>query len=145
MTDWAEGIETRNYGIKCVIDARVVSDLVRTIICLGMVAGALLFYSWVRNQIIYTGYESQKLYDAEKSLLRIQNNLIVEEKTLSNPERIDLIARNHLEMVPLNPNQFILPQVQNSGSSASDKLALINSESIGLKKSAAKRIGNYAN
>jgi cell division protein FtsL len=145
MTDWAEGIETRNYGIKCVIDARIVSDLVRTIICLGMVAGALLFYSWVRNQIIYTGYESQKLYNAEKSLRWIQNNLIVEEKTLSNPERIDLIARNNLEMVPLNPNQFILPQVQNSGSSASNKLALVNSESIGLKKSSTKRTGNYAN
>ena len=45
MTDWADGIEARNYGIKCVIDARVVSDLVRTIICLGMVAGALLTVS----------------------------------------------------------------------------------------------------
>ena len=47
MTDWADdGIKTRNYGIKCVIDARILSELVKTILCLAMVAGALLFYLW---------------------------------------------------------------------------------------------------
>ncbi len=145
MTDWAEGIETRNYGIKCVIDARVMSDLVRTIICLGMVAGSLLFYSWVRNQIISTGYENQKLFETETSLLKIQNKLIVEEETLSNPERIDMIARNYLGMVPLNPNQLILPQGRNSETGVTDKLALANPESSDLKKTAAKRPGDYAN
>jgi cell division protein FtsL len=108
MTDWAEAIERRNYGIKCVVDARAMSDLIRTIICLGMVAGALLFYSWVRNQIISTGYEAQSLFETEKSLQRIQNKLIVEEETLSNPERIDMIARGHLGMAPLSPGQLIL-------------------------------------
>jgi cell division protein FtsL len=145
MTDWADGIETRNYGIKCVIDARILSELVRTIVCLAMVAGALLFYSWVRSQIINTGYESQKLFAEEESLLRIQNKLILEEETYRSPERIDIIARTYLGMIPLNPNQLIVPPLQTLEASASDKLALAGAESAGLKKSAAKRLGNYIN
>jgi cell division protein FtsL len=145
MTDWADGIEIRNYGIKCVIDARILSELVRTIVCFAMVAGAFLFCLWVRCQIINTGYENQKLFAEEEGLLRLQNKLILEEKALSKPQRIDLIARNDLKMIPLNPNQLILPQVRGVEVSASDKLALADSESAGLKKSAAKRLGNYTN
>jgi cell division protein FtsL len=144
MTDWAEGIETRNYGIKCVIDARILSELVRTIVCLAMVAGALLFYSWVRGQIVNTGYESQKLYTTEESLLQIKKRLILEEQTLRNPERIDIIARNHLGMNPLNPKQLIVAPIENIEVSASNKLAMVNTEAAVLKKSAAKRISNFS-
>jgi cell division protein FtsL len=145
MKDYADGIETRNYGIKCVIDARILSELVRTIVCLAMIAGALLFYSWVRNQIINTGYESQQLLGLEKSLLRVQGKLIAEEANLRDPKRIDLIARDHLGMTPLNPNQLVMQPLQNLEAGASDKLALAGAESTELKKSAAKRLGNYAN
>jgi cell division protein FtsL len=145
MTDWAEGIEPRNYGIKCVIDARMLSELIRAIVCLAMVAGALLFYSWVRSQIISTGYENQKLFAEEQSLLRVQARLKIEEETLRSPERIDFFARKYLGMHPLNANQLILPQFKNVEISASDKLALADPESTGLKKTTAKRLGNYAN
>ena len=145
MTDWADGIEARNYGIKCVIDARLLSELVRTIVCLAAVAGALLFYSWVRSQIINTGYEGQKLFAEEESLLRIQNKLIAEEKTLTDPERIDRMARTHLGLNPLNPNQLIVLPIQTIEESASNKLALAGAESTELKKTVAKRLGNYTN
>jgi cell division protein FtsL len=144
MTDWAEGIETRNYGIKCVIDARILSELVRTIVCLAMVAGALLFYSWVRGQIVNTGYESQKLFAVEESLLRTQKKLILEEETLRNPERIDSIARNNLGMTPLHPNQLIVPRVQDIERGLSNSMALASSEAKGPKKVAeSKRFVNY--
>ncbi len=145
MTDWADGIEARNYGIKCVIDARVLSELVRTIVCLAAVAGALLFYSWVRSQIISVGYESQNLFSEEESLLRIEKRLIAEEKILTDPKRIDRIARVHLGLNPLNPNQLIVPPIQAIEASASDKLALAGSEPAALKKTAARRFGNYSN
>ena len=43
MTDWADGIETRNYGIKNELDIPTLSELMRIIVALAMVAGALLF------------------------------------------------------------------------------------------------------
>ena len=136
MIDWADGIETRNYGIKSKIDAGMLSELMRTIIALAMVAGAVLFYSWVRSQIISTGYESQKLFAAEESLLSTQKSLILEEETLRNPERIDLIARNDLRMIPLRPNQWILPQIQDVERSTSNTMAMAGSEATDLDRTA---------
>ena len=112
MTDWADGIETRNYGIRSEIDANMLSDLFRTIIPLVAIAGALLFYSWVRSQIINIGYETQNLFTLEQSLEQTQKRLILEEETLRNPERIGLIARVDLGMTPLHPNQLIVPEIR---------------------------------
>jgi cell division protein FtsL len=134
MTDWAEGVETRNYGIKNEIDAGMLSELMRVIIALVMVAGALLFYSWVRSQIVNTGYESQQLFTEEKSLLRTQKSLILEEETLRSPERIDAIARNELKMTPLRPNQLIQPQIQDVGREASNVVAMVHSEAVDVRK-----------
>jgi cell division protein FtsL len=133
MTDWADGIETRNYGIKSEIDAGMLSELLRNIVPLALIAGALLFCAWVRSQIVYTGYESQRLFAAEQLLLRDQKNLRLEENTLINPKQIDLIARNELGMVPLRPNQFIVPQGQETERGLSNTLAMVDSEAPLLK------------
>lgn len=133
MRDWAAGIETRNYGIKREIDAGMLSELMRTIAALVLMAGALLFYSWVKSQIISTGYESQDLIKLEESLLRAQKRLILEEETLRNPERIDLIARNQLKMEPLHPNQLILSPLL-SGESNANMIAMADSQTASLKK-----------
>jgi cell division protein FtsL len=100
-----------------------------------MVAGALLFYSWVRSQIVNTGYESQHLFAEEESLMRTQKSLILEEETLRNPERIDAIARNELKMTPLHPNQLILPQ-QDVERGASNVVAMAGSEAANARKAA---------
>ena len=128
MTDWAEGIENRNYGIKNRMDVGMLSELLRVILTLVMVAGALLFYSWVRSGIVSTGYESQHLFAEEESLLRTQKSLILEEKTLSDPQRIDTIARNELGMILLRPNQWILPQPQDVERGSHNVIAMVESE-----------------
>jgi len=144
MTDWADGIEIRNNGIKCVIDARVMSELLRTIIALGMIAGALLFYSWTRGQILYAGYESQELYEKEEALKDNQKNLILEEETLTDPQRIHDIATGDLGMHKLPPNQMILPPIQTGDRGIPNSLAMAGSEADTLKQSGeSKRIGNY--
>ena len=56
MNDWAGGSESRNYGIKRITDPQKLSELLWIIFSLSMVAAALLFYAWVRNQIISIGY-----------------------------------------------------------------------------------------
>ena len=146
MTDWADGIETRNYGIKNEIDVHMLSELMRIIVALAMVAGALLFYSWIRNQIVNTGYESQNLFAVEESLLRTQKRLILEEETLRNPERIDIIARDELGMTPLHPSQLILPQIRDVGRDISNEMAMADSKVGGLKQAVAlKHLGDYTN
>jgi cell division protein FtsL len=132
MTDWADGIETRNYGIKNEIDAGMMSELLRNIIPLAMIAGAFLFYSWVRSQIVNTGYESQNLFKAEESLLRNQKRLILVEETLRDPRRIEGIARNELGMTPLRLNQFIMP-TPDTERALYNTLAMAESEATGLK------------
>jgi cell division protein FtsL len=141
MTDWADGIEARNYGIQYKIDTGMLLELMRTITALAMVAGALLFYSWVRSEIINMGYESQRLFTIEESLRRTQNTLILEEETLRNPERIDAIARNDLGMTPLRPNQWIPLRSPDPDDGASGTMAMANSETLNLKKPATIRAG----
>jgi cell division protein FtsL len=146
MTDWADGIETRNYGINNEIDVHMLSELMRIIVSLAMVAGVLLFYSWIRSQIVNTGYESQNLFAAEQSLLRTQKRLMLEEEILRNPERIDTIARNDLGMTPLRPGQLILPQIQDVERSTNNEMAMADSKAANIKRSVAiKHLGDYSN
>ncbi len=138
MTDWADGIETRNYGIKSEIDASMLSELLRNIIPLAMIAAAFMFYAWVRSQIVSTGYESQNLYKAEQNLLRNQKQLGLEADCLKNPRNIEDRARNELGMTLLRPNQFIRPQTQDVESGLSNAMAMADSEAPLLKISEAR-------
>jgi len=145
MTDWADGIETRNYGIKNELDVHMLSELMRIIIALAVVAGALLFYSWIRSQIVNTGYESQSLFAAEESLLRTHQRLVLEKEVLRNPERIDTIARNELGMAPLHPYQVILTKIPDPESGPSDQMAMTDARAASLKRSVAvKRFVDYS-
>ena len=137
MTDLVCGIETRNYGIRHETDSYTMLELLLTILSLAIVAGALLSYSWVRSQIINLGYESQKLLTTEESLLRAQQNLILEEETLKSPERIDIIARNELGMTPLRPNQLIVPEFQDIEKGIPNAMAMANMAARDLKRPAA--------
>ena len=145
MTDWADGIETRNYGIKNELDVHMLSELMRIIVALAVVAGALLFYSWIRSQIVNTGYESQSLFAARRIAAAHAMRLVLEEEVLKNPERIDTIARNELGMAPLHPYQVILPKIQDAERGPSDEMAMTDAKAASLKRSvAAKRFVDYS-
>jgi cell division protein FtsL len=75
-------------------------------------AGLLFFHSWIQNQMVSLGYEIQNLDAREAELLRAQRSLVLEEETLKNPERIDLIARQDLNMLPVRPSQVLVPQYE---------------------------------
>jgi cell division protein FtsL len=145
MTDWADGIETRNYGIKNELDIPMLSELMRIIVALAMVAGALLFYAWIRSQIVNTGYESQSLFAEEESLMRTHQSLVLDKEVLRNPERIDTIARNDLGMAPLRPYQIILSKIQEPERSVSNELAMTDVKTASMKKFvAAKHLVDYS-
>ncbi len=137
MMDLACEIETRNYCIRHKTDPRILMELLRTILSIALVAGVFLFYSWIRSQIVNIGYENQRLLEAEESLLRIQQSLILEEETLKSPERIDAIARNQLGMTTLRPHQLILPKAPDLEKSSASTMAMTNSDDSDLKKPAS--------
>ncbi len=124
MKDWAGGIESRNYGIKRQTDRRNLTDLLKIISSVLIIGGVLLFYTWIRSQIVEIGYQEQSLQAQEKAILRVQNNLILEEETLKNPERIDAIARAELGMVLVRSNQLVAPQNQDTQAGGSTTLAM---------------------
>ena len=111
MTDWADGIEGRNWGIKRRTDSRHLWDLLLSILPVLVLAGVPFFHSWVRSRIVDMGYQIQRLKVEEEILLRKEKAYILEEATLKNPQRIDEIARTELGMMPIQPNQLITSQV----------------------------------
>jgi len=149
MTDWADSIELRNNGIKCVIEGRMASDLLRTIISFCMIAGALLFYSWTHSQMIEIGYQGQQMSESEKSELELQKQLIVQEETLTTPERIERIATTDLDMTKLPPSRMILPPLETKGQSIPESLAMAGSNNdnpgkSGVSKRFRNNVVNYA-
>jgi cell division protein FtsL len=124
MIDWAEGSAERNYGIKREMDKRNLWELLRVIVTILVVAGILLFYSWIRSQILAAGYLEQQLQVKEQALLRSQRSLLLEEATLTSPERIDRIARNDLGLNPLRPVQLIAPEVRHVDRTDATNLAM---------------------
>ena len=128
MADWAGSMEARNYGIKRVSDSHYLTELLRLITPIAILAGLIYFHLWTRSQIVHLGYEQQQLQAAADSLRRAERNLILEEEMLKNPDRIDGIARNELAMTPLRPNQIMASQFQAIGSARTTDLALANTQ-----------------
>ncbi|MEJ2110951.1 MAG: hypothetical protein P8Z37_13775 [Acidobacteriota bacterium] len=145
MTDWADSLEIRNNGIKCVVDKRILSELLRSIISLVLIAGALLFYSWTRSKIVEMGYETQRLCEFEETLLENEMHLIAEEEWLTSPRRIGIIATRDLGMTKLRPTQMILPPLEAADQGISNSLAMADSEKDNLEKSGeVTRLRNYS-
>ncbi len=124
MMDWAGGFEARNYGIRRRTDRRNLVDLLTITLSVLMIGGVLLCYAWTRSRIVDMGYEGQSLEAQERSILRTQNNLVLEEETLKNPARIDSIARTELDMVLVRTNQLVAPQLQDAPVTRSTDIAM---------------------
>ncbi len=126
MMDWVGGIETRNYGIKRRTDRGNLVGLLAIVLPVLVIGGVLLLWAWSRSQIVEMGYEAQSLDAQEKAILRVQDNLLLEEETLKSPARIDDLARNELGMVLVRSNQVVAPPIQDARVSGSTDLAMAN-------------------
>lgn len=124
MRDWACRIETRNYSIKRRTDQRNLCELLTITASVVLLAGVFGFYAWVRCGIRDLGYQEQFLTTHEESLLRDQKNLILEEQTLKNPQRIEFIAQTELGMVRVHTNQLMAPALQSIDLDGTARLAL---------------------
>jgi cell division protein FtsL len=129
MMDWAGNVESRNYGIKRQTDRRYLCDLLTITASVVLLAAAFGYYAWVRSEIVDLGYQEQSLRIQEEDLCRAEKNLILEEQTLKNPERIEYIAQTELGMVPLQTNQVLSPELQDADLSGSTAIALATAPS----------------
>jgi cell division protein FtsL len=128
MIDWSGGSETRNYGIRRIMDRNHLLDLMGFILSILLIAGVIFFQSWVRNRIRSIGYAMNDLQKEEEILVREEENLILEEETLKDPARIDDIARNELGMSRLQPHQIIPYRAPAAGLSGDAALAMADTQ-----------------
>ena len=131
MNDWSVGVESRNYRIAHRPDSRSLADLLASMLCLLVIAGALTGCVWTRYRIVKLGYELQRCTALEQTLARSESILILQEEELKSPDRIDRIARNELAMEPLSPYQRIAPRFSESDVRPAT-LALVNTPSASV-------------
>ena len=127
MLDFAAGIEAKNYGLRKTSDLLTLLDSLKILFPLVVIAGALFFHVWVRSQIIQIGYENQQLINQENDLINIQKHLILEEQTTKDPNDLEILAINDLEMIIPPADRIIMtvPSLQ-SETEGSETLALGN-------------------
>jgi cell division protein FtsL len=124
MVDLAPGMEARNYGLKKAPNSRNLWESLKILFPFMMIAGALSFYIWLYSETLLIGYQTQQFNEEKDDALQIQQQLILEEQTLISPERLDLIARSDLGMVPLKANQLIILPAMDQDAGSPNALAL---------------------
>lgn len=131
MKDYAADSFDRNYGIRRETDRRNLCELLLIGASLAMIAAVLFSYSWVRAELVATGYALQQLQSEERELLREQQKLTLEEERLKHPGRIDDIARNGLGLSRMRAAQILPASMQDVRRDAADSLALAGNASAG--------------
>jgi len=66
----------------------------------------MLGYVWCRVQYIQTCYDITSYEEKRESLLKINNELKIEQARLKSPERIGSIATEQLHLIKPNPDQI---------------------------------------
>jgi len=66
----------------------------------------LLVYTWCRVQFVQIGYEIRQQEEKHQKLLKLQNELKIEQARLKSPERITRIASQQLNMIMPGPEQI---------------------------------------
>src|SRR5262249_30406136 len=141
MIDWADGHETCNYAIKREAGLRHLAELVWVLLSLLLAATIFVFHSWQRSQIVNIGYEAGRLNALEQTLRRSEASLILEEETLKNPERIDLIARGVLGMTPVRPSQILATRADLEPPQTAARVVFVSKPDIGPPRAIGARAG----
>lgn len=90
----------------------------RQLVVAGVVAAALLAYSWQRYECLRLSYQYEQVKQSESQAVELNRELRVELATLRSPARIDLLARDRLGMTVPQPTQIILTEPRSAGEMA---------------------------
>lgn len=114
------------YTVKRIDNSRLVrrrkngfaSACGRQLLVAGIVAAALLAYSWQRYECLRLSYQYEHVKQSESQAAELNRELRVELATLRSPARIDLLARDRLGMTVPQPAQIILTEPRAAGEMA---------------------------
>jgi len=129
MLDFAAGIESKNYGLRNTSDLRTLLDSLKILLPLVTIAGALSFHIWICSQNIEIGYQNQKLNEKEEGLVNARNQLILEEQTLKDLQKLEILALGEMGMIIPTADHIILStspegwDLENSGALALGNLS----------------------
>ena len=88
-------------------DSKGHRDYVIVTILAAMFLFGLFAYGWQHYQWIQYGYRIEEAQKKKLQLAEIERQLRLERASLSNPQRIDSIARKQLGMVVPAPGQLV--------------------------------------
>src|SRR6266516_3966890 len=88
-------------------DAKSHRDYIVITVLAGIFLFGLFAYGWQHYQWIQYGYRIQEAQKKKEQLTETGRRLRVERASLSNPQRIDSIARKQLGMVVPAPGQLV--------------------------------------
>jgi hypothetical protein len=127
MLDFANGIESKNYGLRKTSDLRTLLDSLKILFPLVVIAGALSLHICIRSKNIQAGYQGQQLIHQQEDLLHLQKELILEEQTLKDPKVLEIRALGDLGMIVPPADRIILStSPEEWGMGGSETLALGN-------------------
>jgi cell division protein FtsL len=81
----------------------------------GLVALALLAYTWQHYRCLQLSYQLERLDQERSQAVELNRELRVERATLRSPARIDVLARNELGMTVPQAAQVVLTQPRTGG------------------------------
>jgi cell division protein FtsL len=123
MVDLAPGLESKNYGLRKTPDPQTLWDSLKILFPLAMIAGALSIYIWIYSENTFIGYQNQSLSEQRDAALKIEQQLILEEQILKDPQWVEATARRDLGMVVLKADQIITALPRNRDAGGTDALA----------------------
>jgi cell division protein FtsL len=106
-----------NSNVVREADAKSHRDYIVVTVLASVFLFGLFAYAWQHYQWIQYGYRIEEAQKKKEQLSETSRQLHLEKATLSNPRRIDALARRDLGMVFPQPGQLVnptdvLPQVE---------------------------------
>src|ERR1700745_2967182 len=96
-----------NNGVIRQTDAKSHRDYIIVTVLAAIFLFGLFAYGWQHYQWIQYGYRIEEAQKKKAQLAEIERQLRLERAALSNPQRIDSIARKQLGMVVPAPGQLV--------------------------------------
>src|SRR5947209_11781714 len=96
-----------NNSVIGQIDAKSHRDYIVVTALAAMFLFGLFAYGWQHYQWIQYGYRIEEAQKKKQQMAEIERQLRLERASLSNPQRIDSIARKQLGMVVPAPGQLV--------------------------------------
>jgi cell division protein FtsB len=91
-------------------DRRRLRELGLVLLAVLPLAAALLAYTWIRLEIVRTGYRIDTMERQLENLMQVERRLRLDAAELSRPQLIEERARRELGMTSPNLDQMIFVQ-----------------------------------